>query len=153
MTKEELEQENRILKHRLNDIVFDDANDDVELGARFLRKIGYVDFDEERKVYINKHNKEPFWHEDEREKGYYIPDEELDEYTKQLECKLQQKENIIKEVREYITSYESIETIQQFDHNKNNKDLDYSTMDEMTRRYMIVHDKVLEILDKVGDIK
>ena len=40
MTKEELEQENRILKHRLNDIVFDDANDDVELGARFLRKIG-----------------------------------------------------------------------------------------------------------------
>lgn len=101
MTKEELEQENRILKHRLNDIVFDDANDDVELGARYLRKIGYVDFDEERKVYINKHNKEPFWQEDEREKGYYIPDEELDEYTKQLECKLQQKENVIKEVREY----------------------------------------------------
>ena len=106
MTKEELEQENRILKHRLNDIVFDDANDDVELGARFLRKIGYVDFDEERKVYINKHNKEPFWHEDEREKGYYIPDEELDEYTKQLECKLQQKENIIKEVREEVRIYE-----------------------------------------------
>ena len=61
---------------------------------------------------------------------------------------LQQKENIIKEVREYITSYESIETIQQFDHNKNNKDLDYSTIDEMTRRYMMVHDKILEILDK-----
>ncbi len=55
---------------------------------------------------------------------------------------------VIKEVREYITSYESIETIQQFDHNKNNKDLDYSTIDEMTRRYMIVHDKVLEILEK-----
>lgn len=62
--------------------------------------------------------------------------------------KLQQKENIIKEVREYITSYESIETIQQFDHNKNNKDLDYSTIDEMTRRYMMVHDKILKILDK-----
>ena len=68
----------------------------------------------------------------------------LEQKSKQL----QQKENIIKEVREYITSYESIETIQQFDHNKNNKDLDYLTMDEMTRRYMIVHDKVLEILDK-----
>jgi hypothetical protein len=66
-----------------------------------------------------------------------------------LEHQLQQKENIIKEVREYITSYESIETIQQFDHNKNNKDLDYSTINEMTRRYMIVHDKVLEILSKV----
>ena len=88
----EKDRENQILKHRLNDIVFDDANDDVELGARFC----YVDFDEERKVYINKHNKEPFWQEDEREKGYYIPDEELDEYTKQLENQLQQKETIIK---------------------------------------------------------
>ena len=58
--------------------------------------------------------------------------------------------NIIKEVREYITSYESIETIQQFDHNKNNEDLDYSTIDEMTRRYMMVHDKILKILDKEG---
>ena len=71
---------------------------------------------------------------------------ELEEENKQLKSQLQQKENIIKEVREYITSYESIETIQQFDHNKNNKDLDYSTIDEMTRRYMIVHDKILEIL-------
>jgi len=42
--------------------------------------------------------------------------------------------SIIKEVREHITSYESIETIQQFDHNKNNKDLD----------------KLLEILDKTN---
>lgn len=72
-------------------------------------------------------------------------------YVDKLEDQLQQKESIIKEVREYITSYESIETMQQFDHNKNNKDLDYSTMDEMTRRYMIVHDKVLEILDKVEE--
>lgn len=94
--------ENNILKHRLNDIVFDDANEDVELGARYLRKIGYIDFDEERKVYVNKHNNEPFIQDDEREKDYYIPDEELDEYTKQLECKLQQKENILKEVREYV---------------------------------------------------
>lgn len=71
----------------------------------------------------------------------------LKEHIK-LKQELQQKENIIKEVREYITSYESIETMQQFDHNKNNKDLDYSTIDEMTRRYMIVHDKVLKIIDK-----
>ena len=70
--------------------------------------------------------------------------------VKKLRNQLQQKENIIKEVREYITSYESIETIQQFDHNKNNKDLDYSTMDEMTRRYMMVHNRILEILDKVN---
>jgi len=104
MSEEELEKENEILKHRLNDIIFDDANDDVELGARYLRKIGYIGFDEERKVYLNKHNKEPFWQNDEREKNYYIKDEELDDYTKQLECKLQQKENIIKEVREYANT-------------------------------------------------
>ena len=82
-------------------------------------------------------------------KGNYC--EYIDEYEvkiDELQTQLQQKENIIKEVREYITSYESIETIQQFDHNKNNKDLDYSTIDEMTRRYMMVHDKILKILDK-----
>lgn len=105
MTREELEKENKILKHRLNDIIFDDANDDVELGARYLRKIGYIGFDEERKMYLNKHNNEPFWQNDEREKNYYIKDEELDEYTKQLEYKLQQKENIIKEAREYIKEH------------------------------------------------
>ena len=65
-----------------------------------------------------------------------------------LQKEIERLNNIIKEVREYITSYESIETIQQFDHNKNNKDLDYSTIDEMTRRYMMVHDKILKILDK-----
>ena len=96
---ERLNKENDILKHRLNDMVF---GDDCELGARYLRKIGYIDFDEERKVYINKHNNEPFWHEDEKEKDYYIPDEELSEYTKQLEFKLQQRDNIIKEARELI---------------------------------------------------
>ena len=47
---------------------------------------------------------------------------------------------------EYITSYEAIETIQQCDHSKNNEDLDYSTIDEMTRRYLIVHDNLLNIL-------
>lgn len=93
-------KENKIkeLENKLKEVI----NNDVELGARYLRKIGYIDFDEDRKVYINKHNNEPFWQEDEREKGYYIPDEELDEYTKQLENQLQQKENIIKEAREYI---------------------------------------------------
>lgn len=105
---QEQEKENGILKHRLNDIVFSDANYDVELGARYLRKIDYIGFDEERKIYLNKHNNEPFWKEDEKEKNYYIPDEELDEYTKQLEYKLKQKETIIKEVREYIESFKKI---------------------------------------------
>lgn len=76
--KEETEK----IKQKLNWTAF---GDDPELALRYLRKIGYVDFDEERKVYINKHNNEPFLLEDEQEKGYYIKDEELNEYTEQLE--------------------------------------------------------------------
>lgn len=66
---------------------------------------------------------------------------------------LQEKENIIKEVREYITSYESISTIQGIEGIGTNKDLDEKTLTEMVRRYMTVHDKLLEILDKVGSDK
>ena len=75
-------KENQKLKQKLNWIAF---GDDAELALRYLRKIGYVDFDEERKVYINKHNNEPFLLDDEEEKAYYIKDEELNEYTEQLE--------------------------------------------------------------------
>lgn len=60
--------------------------------------------------------------------------------------------SIIKEVREYITSYESIEAVNQVEHNENNKGLDEKTMIEMINRHLRVHDKILEILDKVGDI-
>lgn len=80
-------KENQNLKQKLNWIAF---GDDPELALRYLRKIGYVDFDEERKVYINKHNNEPFLLDDEEEKGYYIKDEELNEYTKQLEYQNQE---------------------------------------------------------------
>lgn len=62
--------------------------------------------------------------------------------------KLQQR---INKAIEYLTSYKAIETIQQFDHSKNNEDLDNSTIDEMTRRYLEVHNKVLNILQ--GDDK
>ena len=99
MNKEELIKENNILKHRLNDIVF---GDDPELGARYLRKIGYIDFDEEKKLYINKHNNEPFWHEDEKEKDYYIKDEELAEYTKQLEYKYNKQKEVLDKIRETL---------------------------------------------------
>ena len=73
-------------------------------------------------------------------------------YTTEREVKEDYK-SIIKEVREYITSYESIETINQVEHSKNNKGLDRDTMIEMINRHLKVHDKILEILDKVGDIK
>lgn len=95
--KEETEK----IKQKLNWIAF---GDDPELALRYLRKIGYVDFDEERKVYINKHNNEPFLLEDEQEKGYYIKDEELNEYTEQLEYQVkslkEQLEDVLKEVSE-----------------------------------------------------
>ncbi len=99
---EQLEEENNKLKHKLNDIAF---GDDSELALRFLRKIDYVDFDEKRKVYINKHNNEPFIWEDEREKDYYLKDEELNEYTQQLEYKVEQLENIRKEAIEFTNSH------------------------------------------------
>lgn len=79
---EKLFKKNQELKQKLNWIAF---GDDPELALRYLRKIGYVDFDEERKVYINKHNNEPFVLDDEEEKAYYIKSEELNEYTEQLE--------------------------------------------------------------------
>ena len=48
----QLKKQNDSLKQKLNWIAF---GDDPELALRYLRKIGYVDFDEERKVYINKY--------------------------------------------------------------------------------------------------
>lgn len=74
--------------------------------------------------------------------------EEQKQEIERLNYKLQQKENIIKEVREYITSHESIDTIQQIETPENNIDLAKDTFVEMVRRYMIVHDKLLDILDK-----
>lgn len=53
-----------------------------------------------------------------------------------------------KELREYITSYESISIIQGLNDITKNKDLDDKTMIEMTNRYLEVHDKILDILDK-----
>lgn len=71
----------------------------------------------------------------------------------EIRCQLQQKENIIKEIREYLTSYESISTIEGLEDIEKNKDLDEKTLNEMIRRYLIGHDKILEILDKGSDVK
>ena len=62
---------------------------------------------------------------------------------------------VIEEVREYITSYSSIHTIQfgieedSLNDIELNKTLDEKTITEMTNRYLKVHDKLLQILDKV----
>lgn len=115
---EQLQRENQELKQKLNWIAF---GDDPELSLRYLRKIGYVDFDEERKVYINKHNNEPFLLKTEQEKSYYLKDDELNEYTEQLEYKIKklkkqlsnshQIKNQQKEFIEYLEDY--IDTLKQ----------------------------------------
>ena len=52
------------------------------------------------------------------------------------------------EIKEYLTSYESIDTIQQLEIPENNIGLDEDTFIEMVRRYMVIHDKILKIIDK-----
>lgn len=85
--------------------------------------------------------------------AYLTPDAIDDLYylegtIEDLEQKVEQLENIRKEAIEYMTSYKSIETIQQCEHSENNKNLDEKTMIEMIRRYLIVHDYLLNILSK-----
>lgn len=82
-----------------------------------------------------------------------IQEQEIKNYIKDLQNQLQQKENIIKEVREYLTSFQSIETIQQTEHPEKNKGLDEKTFIEIVNRYMEVHHKLLEILDKDNNEK
>ena len=94
-----LQEENENLKQKLNEIAF---GDDPELALRYLRKIGYVDFDNDRKVYINKHSDDSFLCKNEEEKDYYIKDEELDEYTQQLICKNNKLEDSWNKLKEYI---------------------------------------------------
>lgn len=67
--------------------------------------------------------------------------------TRQIE----QLENIRKEAIGYVTSYESISTIQGLDDIEKNKNLDEKTMNEMINRYLKVHDILLNILNKGSD--
>ena len=133
---ERLYKENEGLKKKLNWIAF---GDDPELALRYLRKIGYVDFDEKRQVYINKHNNEPFLLKDEQEKDYYIKDEELNDYTKQLEN--QQKEFI-----EWLE-----ENIYEIKYTYSQENGHYFKMDDILKTYQEVLSKYKEIIG--GDNK
>lgn len=148
----QLKKQNDSLKQKLNWIAF---GDDSELALRYLRKIGYVDFDEERKVYINKHNNEPFLLKDEQEKDYYIKDNELNEYTEQLEYQ-------IKELKKQVENYKKLgfKYLQDKNNNleKQQKEfikwlenylelLDYNNIEEQ-----IIYDTIEEILQKYKEI-
>ena len=65
-----------------------------------------------------------------------------------LQQKVEQLESIRKEAIEYLTSYESISTIQGLNDIEKNKILDEKTMNEMVNRYLKVHDILLNILNK-----
>jgi len=60
---------------------------------------------------------------------------------------IQKLNNIIDDVRKYLTSCESMEIIGQYENPKSNKGLDEKTMVEMIRRYLIIHDNLLDILE------
>lgn len=100
-----LREENEKLKYWLNDVIFDENNTNVELPARYLRKLGYIEFDDEKKVYINKHNNSPLMQEDNKEKAFYLKDEELNEYTLQLENQNEDYKSRCKKVNKIITDF------------------------------------------------
>lgn len=69
-----------------------------------------------------------------------------------LEQQAKKQKEVINKAIEYLTSYSSIHTIQFGTENDSlndielNKTLDEKTLNEMTNRYLKVHDKLLEIL-------
>ena len=70
-----------------------------------------------------------------------------------LEQQCKKQKEVIDKLIEYLTSYSSIHTIQFGTDNDSlndielNKTLDEKTLNEMTNRYLLVHDKLLEILE------
>ena len=75
------------------------------------------------------------------------------EYTNHNYDEGKKKQQRIDKAIEYLTSYSSIHTIQFGTENDSlidielNKTLDEKTLNEMTNRYLKVHDKLLEILE------
>lgn len=89
---DKLLRENEELKRRLNWIVF--GGDDGELALRYLVKIGYVDFDKDKKLYINTHADDIIWSETEREAN---PEDLLKLYTELQE----DNETLLSRIREF----------------------------------------------------
>ena len=73
--------------------------------------------------------------------------------TKLLKEKYQLKKDKQKElldkIKEYLTSYESINTIQECEMPENNIGLDEETFIEMVHRYMKVHNKIIKLLEEI----
>ena len=86
-----------------------------------------------------------------KNKWFKTKEDELDialNIIDELEQQCKKQKEVIDKAVEYITSYESISTIQGLTHAEDNKQLDEKTMVEMTNRYLLVHDKLLQILEE-----
>ena len=74
-----------------------------------------------------------------------------------LEQQCKKQKEVIDKAIEYLTSYSSIHTIQFGTENDSlndiglNKTFDEKTLNEMTNRYLKVHDKLLDILKESGE--
>ena len=79
--------------------------------------------------------------------GKYYQSRYTHRWLNNLEQQCKKQKEVIDKAIEYITSYESISTIQGLTYIEANKQLDEKTMTEMTNRYLLVHDKLLEILE------
>lgn len=137
-----LQQENKRLKFYLNDVIFSEFNDDVELAARYLRKLNYIDFDEENQIYINKHNEEPFCRLDVHEKHFFIEDDEINDYVKQIENEALMLKRIVKEAIDYIKN--NTYKCQWGDLEQDNEDINIS--DDLTETEFI--EELLQILER-----
>lgn len=80
-------------------------------------------------------------------KFYYGLDYSITDFINSLEEENKKYKEAIDKAIEYITSYESISTIQGLTYIEANKQFDEKTMTEMINRYLLVHDKLLEILE------
>ena len=80
-----------------------------------------------------------------------IARQSIQNYIVQLEQQVKKQKEINQKAIEYITSYESISTIQGLTCIEANKQFDEKTMTEMTNRYLLVHDKLLDILKEVSE--
>lgn len=74
---------------------------------------------------------------------------ETEEKAKELINYINKQKEVLDKIKEYITSYESIETIQKCETPENNIGLDEKTIIEMVNRYMKVHDKILKLLEEI----
>ena len=89
--------------------------------------------------------------------GYEKMKRDMQRQIQILKNKNKKQKEVIDKAIEYLTSYSSIHTIQFGTENDSlndielNKALDEKTLNEMTNRYLKVHDKLLDILKEESE--